>query len=567
MQKYKIPIPLPSAGINYQDASLIGDNEAAEGTVNISFKNGTPQTRAGYVMQKKFDTFFELNSITKLFPYTVGGEEKLAYSTWSDTVSADRKLYALDEDTVGAKKLVGLVETKHPSMIAFNGGFLGGTYSEKVLVLTGTGFKYFDETTNLTNVPVYPPTSEDIANIGTNVLSTHPNEIMKQKWIINDDNRLWLAGYGNLVRFSHIDDAGAMPTYFPSTYAIKLPEDCTGMARYMGEVLLFTRNTATLVTGSTPVMSIDDSYKLTLLQGNYGCVQAETIAMGDNALYWANESGIFRYSYMPSGYSIPECVSEFVVNDEFGRRTRTVKKKLDEITDWTKVFAVFHDHEYRLYLGNGEVLCFNAVMNSWSFYKYYHEFSSGAVFSNTLYYGSARTEFLSASIYHMDYPFDPYNVSYTTSDTGDLIATYEGLSDNGRAFSSTLKSKFFDFGKSSEKKRFERFYFTIFSELITYNLLLKVNMDNEVQTLSGAIEPNKVSRWGNDDPEDDLLESQYALAFGDVVNAERTNLNYPVKLVHKGKRYNIQYELTTIGLNEAWLLKDVVLMLKVKELQ
>lgn len=558
MEKYQLSIPLPSAGINYRDDSLIGDNESAEGTVNISFKDGMPKTRKGYIKKKPAVSLGESGDISRLYIHTVGGRERVAYAV-ADPGYAAGKLWQYDHRSTaspGDKRALGSLQTARPSMIPFAGGIGSIAYSEKTLVLTGAGFKYFDDDHSLTDIPAYSPTAEEIEAFGTNVLTTTPDEIRKQKWIVNDDNRLWVAGNGNLVRLCHLGAAGAMPNYWPSLSAFKLQEDCTGMARFMGEVVLFTRHTATLVEGSTPVSGLAGAYENKQLPGGYGCESAETIAIGDNSLYWANRTGIYRYTYKPTGYSIPECVSEFMVDDPaYGTRTRSIRAKLDAIENWNRVFAVFHDHEYRLYIGNGEVLVFDSIMASWTLFRYYHSFSSGCDRGGTLYYGSTKPITDYARIYRMDYPYNP-------DGTG-----YDGLSDDGHPFTATLRSKFFDFGKSANRKRFGRFYFTIFSELVSYDILLTVNMDNQVQIMTGAIDANKVSRWGNNDPDDDASEGIYAFAFGDVINADRTNLNYMVKLVHTGKRYNIQYDLTTTGLNQAWTLKDIVLMLKVKELK
>ena len=553
MEKYQMQIPLPRLGINYIDDSLISDDEAAEGTVNISFKNGIPQTRRGYISQEFYAHTGESDSITKMFSHTVNTERRICYARGGDSPY----LFQFNPTKSPVRRNLGVIETNKPDMIQFAGGFNGGSYSEKVIVLTGSGYKWFDDTANMSNVPAYTPTTEEVNAYGTNVLTTTPAEIRNQKWIVEDNGRYWVAGYKNIVRFSHLGRAGTMPDYWPSTQVMKLKEDCTGMTTYMSEVMLFTENTASLIEGNTPLMGLEGYYINKQLSGGYGCSNANTITKGDNSLYWANKKGVYRYTYMPSGFSVPECISEFVFKKMDGSAgVRSVQKKIADITDWTKVFAVFYDHEYRLYIGNGEVLIFDSIMNSWSLYKYYHNFSSGLAYDDVLLYGAEKRSGEAVYMYQMEYVYD-----------SEAYDGYKGLSDNGYQFKTILKSKFFDFGKSANRKRFGRLYFTLYSDLLSYDILLKINMDNEIQIMQGAIEPNKVSRWGNNDPDDDTSEALSAFSFGDVIQADRTNLNYPVKLVHKGKRYNMQYELSTKGLNEAWLLKDVVLMLKVKELK
>lgn len=548
MNKYQTNLPLPAMGLNYADDSLIADNEAAEGTVNISFKNLMPQTRKGYIKQTLYAHDGEADEISSLAFHYVGGEKRMLVLA----NGASKTLYQLNEDKSPIKRTLGVVASAKPGYLpqpcALTGGY---TYSEKVLVLSGDDLKFFDESIALTTVPAYTPTTDEISAYGTNVLSTTPDEIKKQKWMVNDDNRIWAAGYGNLVRFSHLGVAGPMPDYWPSTQAVKLTEDCTGLTRFMGEVLLFTEHTATMIKGSTPIVTLSNYYENEQLPGGYGCSAAESIAVGDNAVYWANRSGVYRYRYLPSGYSIPECVSEFTLSDG---HTRTVQKKLDTITDWTKVWAVFFEHEYRLYIGNKEVLVFDTINSSWALYNYNLGFSCGAVYQDKLFYGGATAVSAKFYVYHMDYPFTP----------GD--ATYKGLSDDGVAISFVLKSKYFDFNKAANKKRFIKLYLSLYSEYISYINDIVINIDNADVTYAQAMY-NKISRWGNNNPLDDSGEADYVFCFGDPIRAEKTNTNYPIRINHRGKRYNIQYTIVCTGLNYAWALKSSVLLFKMKELK
>lgn len=547
MNKYQINLPLPTNGLNYADDILIGDNEAAEGTVNISFKNFMPQTRKGYIKQALYAHDGETNEISSLAFHTVAGEKRMLFVDNGST----KTLYQMNEDKTPIRRSLGTVSSNKPDYLQQPCAIDTYAYSEKVIVTDGNALRFFDETNGLTAVPAYSPTADEITAYGTNVLSTTPDEINKQKWILNDDNRLWLAGYGNLVRVSHLGMAGPMPDYWPSTQAFKLKEDCTGMARFMGEVILFTENTATMVKGSTPVSTLDDFYTNEELPVGYGCSQHETIVVGENALYWANRTGVYRYRYQPSGFSIPECVSEFMLADG---HTRTVKKKIDAISDWSKVWAVWHDHEYRLYIGGSEVLVFDSITSTWALYDYNLNFACGATYNGALYYGGSTAVMTKYYIYHMDYP---YNIA---------VDPWDGLSDDGVAFTATLKSKYFDFAKAANKKRFIKLWLTIYSDYVSYVLDVICNIDNEDAVYEDVI-VNKISRWGNDNPDDDSTESDYAFTYGDIWNSGRTNLNYPIRIRHKRKKYNIQYTLTSDGLNHAWALKSAVLLMKMKELK
>lgn len=632
MEKYELDIPLPIQGINYADDSLIADNEAAEGTVNISFRDGQPQTRRGYIKQVLYAHTGESVPVTKVWFHSVSGVKRLLFAV---NYSTFQELFQMNETKDPVRRSLGLISSPKPSFLPIScsmgatasltaasrnltvasiadktitvdeaitaddatalvsrvvwieskaysiSSAVAGTagtgtitvsktlsagvgdgdaitpdvsYSEKVLMFDGVLAKWFDEAAGLTAIPAYTPTADEIAAYGTNVLSTTPNEINYQKYAVLDNNRIWLAGYENYVRVSHLGMAGAMPDYWPSTQVIKLPELCTGMVGFMGEILLFTENKSFLISGSTPIYNMDGSYTNTELPGGYGCSAYDSIAVGDNAVYWANRQGIYRYRYLPSGYSIPECISEFITASG---NTRTIRKKIAAISDWTKVFANFYSHEYRLYIGNGEVLVFDTINGTWALYDYAKTFNCGATYLDQIYYGASQSDGASTPkfwIYRVDFPFDPD------------AASYNGLSDDGTAITCVLKSKFFDFEKAANKKRFKRMYFTLYSELVSYDIDLTINMDNE-ETIMTSVITNKASRWGNDTPSDDAAESVYALAFGDELNTNRTNLNYPVKLRHKGKKYNIQYELLSDGLNHAWLLKAIVLIMKQKELK
>jgi hypothetical protein len=408
-------------------------------------------------------------------------------------------------------------------------------YGDKCFILDGNKYRYFDGTMLLRDIPVYNPSEEEVGKYGTNVLITTPDEVNKQKFIVNDDERLWVAGFGKIVRVSHLQRSD----YFPSTQVWKLQEDCTGMGRFRGEVMLFTENTGTLISGNTPDFSLAEHYVFTKLPAGYGCSQHRTIVQGNNAIYWANRSGVYRYKYLPTGYSIPECVSEFLAPNKGGAvnsgyHNKSIKKWIEGISDWSKVHAQFFNNEYRLFMGNKQVAVFDTINETWALYEYDKDFSCSMVRDDTLYYAQNY-------LYHMDYDYDPDG------------ATYDGLSDDGVPIVQVLKSKFFDFGKAANKKKFKELYFTIYTPLISYDIALNLNLDNDYMQINNEI-VNTVARMGE-------------LCFGDTMNNNETNLNYPVKIHHKGKKYNIQYELTLTDLNTAFTLLSVVLSLKVKELK
>jgi hypothetical protein len=517
MEKYQLSIPLPVSGINLIDDSNISDSEAAEGTKNISFKDFIPQTRKGYIKDNGYNFTTKPNTI---YNYIKGVDRYLLAACGS-------VLKRLNGGTFS--EILGVLNSDNISCLTYSFKFADpDVYGEKCFILDGENYRYYDGVNEtLKDVTAYVPNTDEVSAYGSNVLSTAPDEVKKQRFILNDDERIWVAGYGKLVRISHLQH----PDYFPSTQVWKLDEDCTAMARFMDEVFLFTANGVTLISGSTPNWNLPDKYIFKRLPGGYGCAAHRSIVQGDNSLYWANKDGVYRYRYLPSGFSIPECVSEFLT--ETGHRV-SVKKWLSGITDWSKVHAQFYDHEYRLYIGNRQVIVYDTIGGTWALYEYDKEFNCSAIYDKKLFYAADY-------IYAMDYTYNPDGIGF------------DGLSDDGAPIQFILKSKFFDFDKAANKKRFKKLYFSLYSELVSYNINLLINLDNEYQSVPGEI-VNKVSRWGT-------------FAFGDRLTTKRTNLNYPISIHHKGKKYNIQYELVCNGLNMAFSIKDIVILMKVKELK
>lgn len=620
MRKLQQHIPLPN-GINLIDDSLIADNEAAEGTRNISFVDGMPQTRKGYVKAYSFNfitepksiynymrngsrillvacgtTLKKLNGVTfdditgvlgsdivdfLTYPCLIGQidapynivtaaaagtlgagtyyykvttltalGESLASAEVSQVLSATggvklswKKMegatgYKVYGRTANAELLIATIADPNTVTYTDSGAFTPSgalpttnttyalPYSDKCFLLDGSNYRYYDGDAQLRNVVPYNPTDYEIGAYGTNVLITTPDEVVKQKYILNDNERIWVAGYGKLVRFSHLQ----RPDYFPSTHVWKLTEDCTGFSSFMGEVMVFTENECTLISGSTPFLVLSDSYVLKKLPGGYGCSADRSIVEGDNALYWANKNGVYRYRYLPSGFSIPECISEFILPTG---HTVNVSKWFKNITDWSKVFANFYEHQYRIHLGNGHFAIFDTIQGTWTYYEYDKSFNCGTVFDHKLNYASPY-------IYEMDH-------SYVEGDGN------RGLNDDGVAILHDLYSKYFDFRQAANKKKFKKFFFTLYSELISYDIDLDINIDSErIKVVDQII--NEISRWGE-------------FAFGDKITTKNTNLNYPIAIHHKSKKYNIQYHMSSSGLNMAWLLKSVELLFKLKELK
>ena len=520
MNKFQIKLPVLSEGINLIDDNLISENEAAKGTKNISFKNGIPTTRKGYVKENTHNFSSEVKTLVN---YVKDGTRLVL-------AAASTTLYKQTNSTTFSS-ITGTLNSDYIDTIVYPFNFGGGdTYGDKLFILDGANYRYFKDSGSLIDVTAYTPTTDETTKYGTNILSTTPDEVKKQKWIIEDNNRLWVAGFGKIVRLSHL----SRPDYFPSSQVWKLTEDCTGIVQFSDEVILFTEHTATLIKGSTPDWSLPDKYVRRSLPVNYGCSQHRSIAKGNGSLYWASRGGVFRYLQLPDGTYEPQCISEIEVKRGSSKHIRSVQEYIKGISDWSKVYAVFYDNEYRLCLGDKTWLIWDSIGRTWAYYEYDKALNHAIVYQDKM--NAAKSYY-----YLMDKIYDPNGNGYA------------GLSDDGNAITFNLKSKFYDFDKSANEKKFRKFYFTLESDLVSYDIDLIINIDNEYTTIPKSI-VNKVSRWGEFD-------------FGDMIQTKRTNLNFPVKVNHRGKRYNIQYELFCDGLNQAFSLTDSVLILKVKELK
>lgn len=518
MKRYEIKLPIPTEGINLLSSNLIADNEAAEGTVNISFKNNIPTTRNGYIKKNTHNFTDDAHTILN---YQKDG-------SMIAIVAAKNTLYKKTNETT-FEAITGTLNSDIVSAVNHSFAFASpDTYGDKIFVLDGANYRYFKDSGALVDVPAYSPTTDEQSKYGTNVLSTTPDEIKKQRWIIKDNDRFWVAGYKNIVRIGHL----GQPGYFPSTQVWKLAEDCTGIAQFSDEVIMFTEHTATLIKGSTPDWNLPDKYIRKSLPTRYGCSQHRSIAVGNGSLYWASRGGVFRYRQLPDGTYEPECISEIEVKRGGKKHIRTVQPLIKSVNDWSKVFAVFHDNEYRLCLGDERWLIWDSIGSTWTLYKYDKTFNHAVTYLDDMYG-------VKNYLYHMDYINDG--------------TTYDGLSDDGTAIEFYLYFKVHDFNKAANKKIFNKIYFTMFSEMVSYNIDLTLLLDNERARFTGTID-NKVSRIGE-------------FAFGDRINTKKTNLNYPIQIIHNGTKYNIQPVLHCNTLNQAFGLANIDLVMKIKELK
>lgn len=515
MLKDQVRIPLPTQGINLISDSLIANNEASEGTKNISFKNGIPQTRKGYVKANAFN--FAAAEGKTLFHYKKDG-------AMIPLIAAGTKLYKKTNATTYTE-ITGALNSDYIHALNYAFSFGGAdSYGDKCFILDGMSYRYFKDSGTLIDIPAYSQSSDETAKYGTNVLETTPDEIKKHRFIVNDNDRMWIGGYKNLVRISHLN----RPGYFPSSQTWKLSEDCTGLVQFSDEVIMFTEHTATLIKGATLNWELPDTYIRRVLPVSFGCSQHRTIVIGNSALYWASVGGVFRYLQLPDGTYEPQCISEISNKNH----TRTIKKLIDSVTDWTKTYAVFFDNEYRLCLGGNRWVIFDAISNTWAYFEYCNSFNHAVAYLGELFA-------IESYHYQLDYPYD------------GSVGT-DGLSDDGQAIEFELGGKVFDLGKPANLKKFKKVFFTFFTELVSYNIDVTINLDNEYTQVTGEV-INTVSRWGS-------------FAFGDTINTKKTNLNYPIKINHKGKKYNFQYRLACNRLNEAFMLTDIVLLYKMKEL-
>lgn len=518
MKRLEINIPIPSAGINLIDSSLIADNEAAEGTVNFSFKDGIPQTRRGYVKNLSNQFTYEIKTI---YNFISSGVRKIVVVT-----NGGMKVY--NTSTQSFDSVTGTLASDYICAISYPYNFGGGdSFSDKMLILDGSKYYYFKIGGSLTEVPTYTPTTDESNKHGANVLSVTPNEIKQAQYICADGASFWVANKTKLY-VSYLN----RPDYFPANYGYTLSDICTGLTRFQNETMVFTKDSCTLFSGITGDINQQDTYSRKDLPAGYGCSQHRSIVLGNGALYWAGIHGIFRYRYLPSGFNIPEQISEIEYTSGGKQYRRSVKSLLGTITDWTKVYAVFFENTYRLCLGDARWLIFDAIGNSWAYYEYDKSFSHATTYDSRIYA-------VKNYIYELDF-----------IDSNNYLS---GLSDDGTAITFQIKSKYFDFSKAANMKKFKKIYFTLYSNLITYTLDFFANIDADTISEKNSI-INKVSRWGD-------------LEFGDIMTIKNKTVNYPIKLRHRGKRYLFQYQLNTDNLNEAFSITDINMKLKIKELK
>lgn len=673
MNRYEIPLPVPSKGINYTNENTIDDSRCAYGTKNMSFKNGIPVTRRGYkeyiaMPGTSVVTGMTISAIESIQTYRNTQETELIIMVMTYVVSAVAKRgyfyhngtswnhlysYTISESTVLSAGLMptmcsftsGLTpvitgyktihyaslphkkyqyymtaytvengESKSSNMLEFTisdnlkrikitaekiknatyyyiymrhtttddntwtdyykfeiesadetyahydknyvffydeyGLDWGSTvsftpaldvnfvpYSSKMLILDdGQNMEYsFHDASGLQVVPSYNPNAYEIAAYGENTMIIAPDEVNKQRFMVTDNNRLWLGGYQNIVRMSHL----LKFNYFPSTFVWKMDENVTGMSEYMGEVVVFTKNTATLITGSSPSLTVGDTYKMYKLPVEAGVLKNYHIATGDNCLYWVNKRGVFRYTSLPAQNMIPQQVSGIPQGESIPERISEFSKVsimgyLNEITNWDLVNCSYYDGQFRIMFGDGKELIFTANNGSWEYNEYNDDLRRFITQHDKLICASDKKIF-EMNIY----------------DFANDLAHYQ--TDDGAEVEYVLKSKYFDFEKSANKKKFVKFFITFTSNFNNFTLDLIPRYDNGADQSTKLIN-NKKSLWGS-------------LAFGDIINITNSVLNFAIKLAHKGRRYNFQYELRGKGVNMDYSVANTTLITKIKELK
>lgn len=393
-------------------------------------------------------------------------------------------------------------------------------YGNKVIVLSDTNEMAAFNGQAILEVPAYYPNDYEVAAYGANTMLVAPDEVHKQRFMAFDNNRMWLGGYRNIVRMSHLDKFN----YWPTTFVWKMTEDTTALHEFMGEIVVFTENTMTTITGSSPSLSVGDTYKMYKVPVNSGVLHENCVASGDNCLYWINKLGVYRFRYVPTGNSLPECLSEAT--------GFSIKKYIDNISDWSTVSVSYFDGQLRIIYDGTKELIFNYGNEAWEYNEYPNQFRSSVLYEKTFLYASDN-------IYQMEYEGEHTIEDYQTDNNGPINFKF--------------KSKIFDLGKSPNKKKFVKFFVSFKSILNYFTLNLTAIFDNEQYSMEKTINNKKsVVGW---------------FSFGDIINLSDSSTNSEFKLNHNGVKYNFQYELSGNAKNIDFELYNTTLIAKIKELK
>ena len=197
------------------------------------------------------------------------------------------------------------IETNHPDMAGLNIYRTGGdnpTFNviatnmlkdHPDVIDTGTHYTWYDKVADI-----------DVSRTELYTFENNAPSAGLDK-MIESNGTLWGA-IGTNVYFSRTGS----PEYWGLLDYITLDKECTGLGKFGGSVVAFTRTSAYLINGSTR-----DDVNVQRLPFNQGCIEGHSIVNIDSYLLWTSLNGVCIFN----GATIDVITKDILSWDEFGR--------------------------------------------------------------------------------------------------------------------------------------------------------------------------------------------------------------------------------------------------------
>jgi hypothetical protein len=155
---------------------------------------------------------------------------------------------------------------------------------KKRLYRLGGALTVFSLVTTLDNATlVYNDSLNDAEIDGTVSTSASYLPPVSGLQFLTEANGSLFGSKGNKLYYSEV----GLPDAFPTNNFISFPLDITGMGDTANGVLVFTKNRAYIVTGTSPA-----TYSKYLLSGDQGCIAFESVANYGPELLWVSNDGV-----------------------------------------------------------------------------------------------------------------------------------------------------------------------------------------------------------------------------------------------------------------------------------
>jgi hypothetical protein len=510
LRKYLIPIPYN--GLNdTDDDSLIGDNQVSY-VRNVDFKPDGFGISKGF---EKYNTYdFGANEIQSMLEYQKDGTKSLMAVSNSTLKKQATSSTWTDIGAVASNMVEGV---NINCAFYTNSTTVSSAVGDKLLLLDGTDFKFYDGT-SLASVPSYTPTTNEEVNPGKNILITNPDEIKKAKYIQMYMNRVWVAKGRNL-RFSDTSTGGGyIGNYFPATFVFGFPLDITGFA-VKGKPIVFTDSKVYVIKGSTAISTDLDRYRYEEVETEAGCSNHRTIGLTNNGLIWLHRSGVYRLVTDGDTFRVKK-----ISKGESLLSNSKIQKFIDSKTDTqiTTAFAVVGNDEYKLKFDDGTVAIFDLINQVWTI-RDGRKGKCGINFDGKVLYAGQY-------VWKMD----------------------TGLNNDGEAVISEVHGKNSNLNLPTFNKDYDTWTISVRSDETTYILYPSYEMDGiKIDDVNPII--NRISKWGE-------------FCFGDPIRTTDITLNRPVSIKKGDERFLFKWKIKSIDLNHQWQIIGQFLEYKAREM-